>query len=108
MLMESACGAGATLQRYDLRRPGTSALPRTLHVLSDGDAFVALAAPGAGAPGARLGSRGDAPAGFRHLLAATTLREVLLLDLRLPDQALLKWAHGARQGVFLARTRCAM
>jgi hypothetical protein len=63
-------------------------------MLSDGDAFVALAAPGA-APGARMGGTGEGRAGFQHLLAAATLREVLLLDLRRPDQALLKWAHGA-------------
>lgn len=114
--LELWCCAGATLLRYDLRRPGAAAAPRKLHVLSDGDAFVALAAPGAGAQGARSGGgRGASPAGFRNLLAAATLREVLLLDLRRPDQALLKWAHGAAlrlspciEAAVLLDVRCAI
>jgi hypothetical protein len=56
---------------------------RKLHVLEEGDAFVALATP-----------QGLA-AEQQHLLAASTLREVLLLDLRRPYQALMRWQHGA-------------
>lgn len=74
--------AGAELLRYDIRKPGAACTPRPVHRLPEGDAFVALA---------RLRHHASCS---RHLLAATTLDCVLLLDLRKPGQALLKWPHG--------------
>ena len=86
--------AGATLQCYHLRRPGQAAsAPRVLHRLAPDDAFVALACPVSG--GGSAAYTGGQSSSFPHLLAASTLREVLLLDLRRPGRALLKWAHGA-------------
>ena len=79
---------GQRLLRYDISMPGAAAIPRTLHTLAHGNAFVALAAPDGG-----LG--GHVSPDQAHLLAASTLKEVLLLDLRRPGQALLRWNHGA-------------
>ena len=77
--------AGAQLLRYDIREPGLRCTPRPIHILPEGDAFVALA-PMCSATSALQD---------RRLLAASTLQSVLLLDLRRPHQALLKWPHGA-------------
>ena len=86
--------SGDVLLRYDLRRPGAACTPpRTLHTLQEGDAFMALAA--ASDPAGAAESGFVCGLGIAHLLAASTLKEVLLLDLRRPQQALLKWAHGA-------------
>ena len=42
----------------------------------------------------------------RHLLAASTLRCVMLLDLRRPQQALLKWPHSAYPSPAMACAFC--
>ena len=87
--------AGANLLRYTLRRPSQAAsAPRVLHRLAKDDAFVALACP-AGPESCSAYSGSGLCATAPNLLAASTLREVLLLDLRRPGRALLKWAHGA-------------
>lgn len=54
-----------------------------MHILDEGDAFVALAAP-----------QQEHNAEQCHLMAASTLKEVVLLDLRRPNQALMRWNHG--------------
>ena len=79
--------AGAQLLRFDIRKPGSSCVPRPVHTLPEGDAFVALA-PMRCATSARHDGQPE------HLLAAATLRCIMLLDLRRPQQALLKWPHG--------------
>ena len=81
--------AGAQLLRYDIRRPGARCRPRAIHRLPDQDAFVALAPSRARAPACP-----EAQPAASCLLAAATLDYVLLLDLRRPSQALLKWPHG--------------
>ncbi|BDA46797.1 hypothetical protein COCOBI_09-2500 [Coccomyxa sp. Obi] len=78
---------GQQLLQYDISMPEGTPTPRTLHTLADGDAFVALARPDRALAGP--GNHGVA-----HLLAASTLKEVLLMDLRRPGQALLRWHHG--------------
>ncbi len=77
---------GEQLLQYQIRGRGPAGPPRRLHRLEEGDAFVAIS--GANSPS------GSGDAGQNHLLAASTLREVLLMDLRRPGQALLRWQHG--------------
>ena len=82
--------AGAQLLRFDIRKPGIICVPRVIHSLPEGDAFVALA------PLHQRSSAAQAQQG-QHLLAASTLDCIMLMDLRRPGQALLKWPHGAIQ-----------
>ena len=86
------CGAfaGAQLLRYDIRQPSARCQPRSIHRLPDQDAFVALA------PSHRNHAMvcPEALQAASCLLAASSLDCVLLLDLRRPSQALLKWPHG--------------
>ena len=77
--------AGTQLLRYDIRKPGVRCTARPVHTLPEGDAFVALA----------LMCSATSALQDRRLLAACTLQSILLLDLRRPQQALLKWPHGA-------------
>ena len=82
--------AGAQLLRYDIRQSGARCQPRVIHRLPDQDAFVALA------PSCRKHAMAcpEAQQTASCLLAASSLDCVLLLDLRRPSQALLKWPHG--------------
>ena len=82
--------AGAQLLRYDIRQPGARCQPRVIHRLPDQDAFVALA------PCLRDHAMAcpEAQQAASCLLAASSLDCMLLLDLRRPSQALLKWPHG--------------
>ncbi len=85
--LDTVPSTGQQLLQYDIKPEGPPT-PRTLHTLAPDDAFVALARPARAPAGA--GSPGVA-----HLVAASTLKEVLLMDLRRPGQALLRWHHGA-------------
>ena len=82
--------AGAQLLRYDIRQPGARCQPRAIHRLPEQDTFVALA------PSCRNHAMAhpEARQAASCLLAASSLDCVLLLDLRRPSQALLKWPHG--------------
>ena len=62
--------------------------PRTVHQRPMGDAFIMLACPQN-----ELGSTRSSRS--QHLLAASTLQYVLLMDMQQPDDPLLLWQHGA-------------
>ena len=81
--------AGAQLLRYDIRQPGARCQPRAIHRLPEQDTFVALAPSRSHAMACP-----EAQQAASCLLAASSLDCVLLLDLRRPSQALLKWPHG--------------
>ncbi|KAK9784602.1 hypothetical protein WJX73_002813, partial [Symbiochloris irregularis] len=71
--------AGPSLLRHDTH---SSVPPVCVHYRTSGDAFVSLAVP-----------CGDK----QHLLAAATMRHVLLLDVRRAAQPLLMWQHGMEE-----------
>jgi hypothetical protein len=79
--------SGAQLLRFDIRKPGIVCVPRAIHSLPEGDAFVALG------PLQQDSLAAQAQLG-QQLLAASTLDCVMLMDLCRPGQALLKWPHG--------------